>query len=155
MNYTKSIAGKTLDIDWFNITESTLEGEINFRFGDRSRRITGLDKMIQKWLLLFMTPVGSDVFEPNHGTELSSLMEASGNNKQYITSVVNASISDASEQLLEIQQAEPPTDPDEWFSSASLLKLEFTVTSVTVYIRIVNRQGLNRTLTLPTPMTVG
>lgn len=155
ITYTKNISGKLLDIDWFNLSDASLQGQINFQFGDKSRRLTGLDKMVQKWLWLLLTPAGSDMYDPNHGTEFYNLRDAATNNHQYITATVNSAIADATEQLRAIQQQTPPTDEDEWFSSASLLRLEFGRDSATIYIRIINRRGLNRSLTLPTPMSIG
>ena len=154
MIYSRNLVGKTFDFDWFSIKESTLVGEVNFSFAGTSRRVTGLDKMVQRWLYLFLTPIGSDIYDPGLGTDLHRILEATLADEAYITNVINASVNDASEQLSASQTLEDNLSADEKFVSATVKSVNFIRNELRVDARIalVNAQGSARILTLPTPM---
>jgi len=142
----------TLDVDWFSIEEASLAGEVNGGF-QKSRRISGLDKMAQRWLLIFLTPRGSDIYDPSYGTDFHLVKESAVNDESYIQNLINASISDTNEALSAYQQTEGELRESEEFYTAELQDIIFSKErqSVDVYIKIVNSQGDSRILELPTP----
>lgn len=151
INYSRSVSGKTFDFDGFSIKEPTLKGRINFQFSAPSRKITGLDKMVQQWLYIFLTPQGSDVFEPERGTNFIAVLEAAANDRGYISNIVSSSVANTNEQMLALQAETPSLPPDETFVLSTLSSIVYGITSVEIRIRIINAEGAGRTLTVPSP----
>lgn len=153
ISYSRESGGKSFDVDWMSISTSSLKGEVNFDVSSvRSpRKVTGLDKMVQKWLYLFMLPAGSDVFEPELGTDFYFLREASISDKGYVSNILTSAIGNASEQMLLLQGDQESTPDDERFLTAEMINLSFGLAEVDVTIKLVNAQGSSRVLTLPSP----
>jgi hypothetical protein len=152
ITYSKNITGRSFDIDWFHILETSQAGEVNFMFNNRSRKLTGLEKMIQKWTLLFLTPQGSDPFEPDLGTDFYRVLESSSGDEGYISNIVNSAISDASEQIEVVQSEVENLPEDETFSAAALISISVVSQTLDVRIQLVNAQGESRIYTLPVPL---
>ena len=142
----------TKDIDWFSLSSPELTGEVELGFTS-SRSITGLDKMAQRWTMIFLTPRGTDIYDPNYGTDFYLVRDAAINNESYIRNIITSSINAANSTFKAYQQSGENPTKDEGFYTAVLQDIVFSQErqSVDVYIKIINSLGEFRVLELPTP----
>lgn len=109
---------------------------------------TGVQKLAQRWLLEFMTEVGSMPGLPTRGTDfMAATRNGSLRTAASITTEFNFAAYTASVNL---QNEENDTWPDdERISSAELDNLEFAPGSAKLYVSIYSRAGNSRQVILP------
>ena len=142
----------TSDVDWLAVLDASLTGEAQLSFAG-SRAVTALQKLAHRWLMIFLTPVGSDVYDPNYGTEFHTVLEAAVNDEAYITNVIYSSLSAANEQLVAFQSVETGLAEGELFFTAEVDTLEFNQAEqrVDLYVKVINSLGEARVLEVPSP----
>lgn len=119
--------------------------------GGVSRRITGVQKLAQRYAILFLTYLGSVRFMPNQGTEF--VQAANGGLIQHRNSLVGYFIT--ADNLVRNQLAEEvlPDDPDdEVLASSELVDYDLDTGTATLMLRVnlVSAAGESYTFIIPT-----
>ena len=115
-----------------------------------SRRVTGVQKVAQRYALILMTPRGTLPQYPDYGTNLSTLIHngAVANRSQLATLFAFANSLTMDQLAAEAQ----PTDPDdEVLVSATLIDYDIDYSSLSVLLRILlkTRAGITYTYVIP------
>lgn len=118
--------------------------------GDVSGRITGIDKLAQRYALLLLSGLGTARSRPAQGTNLISGLYRTGvTSRAYMVSIFNTANALAMNQLDAARTAGDPDD--EVLSTATLLSLEpgSSSGSVTLRIRLESAAGETYVFVLP------
>lgn len=140
----------TYDLHFQAVEEDELVG---FRFFtrafNRTVAVRGVNKLMNLWTKLFLTPKGSDPTNLERGTDFAKLIGSNIVSVQDIRDVVLLSISDCNRQLAEIQRTTLPDD-DETLRTAVLLNFETPTTDgIRVWIGITNVKNEEATVLIP------
>lgn len=132
----------TFNFALFNEGSGMLEGV--------TRKVTGVQKVAQKFLYTLLTTKGTDAFNPEKGTELSEML-AGGNlySQGYAESVISSSISDAVSQMVTLTSLDP--DPSSRLSSVELNSVQIGVNSVAATMTLYTDAGDQAPIYVPFP----
>jgi hypothetical protein len=132
------------------VKEEELEGFRFFTRGfNRTVAVRGLNKLMNLWTKVFLTPKGSDPTNLERGTNFAKLMGSNITGDQDVRDVVLLSISECNKQIAEIQRTRPPDD-DETLRTAVLLSFETPTTDgIRVWIGISNVKNEEATVLVP------
>lgn len=61
--------------------------------------VTGLQGLVNRWMMLFFTPKGSDPVEPTRGTEFPYLIGSNTDDKQSLQALLSEYVEDANVQI--------------------------------------------------------
>ena len=107
---------------------------------------TGMQKLIQKWLSIFLTPKGSVTFDKNRGTDfMIDIFSASTENEVYKIFIL--SNVDAVAQIRAEENNEAPED--EQIQSVTLTGLSLFLGNLSMDIKIVSKSGENAKIIVP------
>jgi hypothetical protein len=139
------------DLHIQTVEESELQGFKFFTRGfNRSIGVRGLNKLLNIWMKIFLTPKGSDPTNLERGTDFPALMGSNITSQQDVRDVVMLSISDCNKQLAEIQRVSPPEDDDETLRTATLLQFSTpTEDGIEVWVGISNVADEEATVLVP------
>ena len=116
-----------------------------------SRSVSGLDKLVQDWMLLFFTTPGSDIFDPSLGGGARQIIgKPTYGGGTSASAELSMAVSRTQEQLLRIQAQNPRMPPDERLLSASLISVRFDehTTTLTAVVDIRNMVGIAASVTV-------
>jgi len=130
---------------------------VNFRFFTagykRTIAVRGLQKLLNQWLLLFLTTKGSDPTDLTRGTDFPNLIGSNIVTLADTRDVVLLAIQDCNTQLTAIQRITLP-DQDELLGSAALTKfVALGADGFEAWVTIKNAKQEAASLQLPTPTT--
>jgi hypothetical protein len=140
----------TYDLHFQAVEEDKLEGFRFFTRGfNRTVAVRGVNKLLNIWAKIFLTPKGSDPTNLERGTDFAKLMGSNITSQQDVRDVVLLSISDCNKQIAEIQRVSPPDD-DETLRTAVLLSFETpTADGIEVWVGISNVKNEEATILVP------
>lgn len=107
---------------------------------------TGIQKLIQRWILRLLTPVGTMKFNPTRGTTFMRDM-LSAYNETDVDTVFRLANMDATRQI--IQEETPSMPSDERLNHVELLDITFTDYSVIIKVRMYSQTGDSSPVVLP------
>ena len=113
------------------------------------RRLSGAEKLAQRFLLELTTEKGSMTFSPTRGCNFLSVLRAGGivRHEGDILTVFYSSLLDITNNLT---AEELDTDPDdERFSSAELARIEINTGNITLQVSLHSRSNQVSTITFP------
>lgn len=116
-----------------------------------TRSVSGLDRLVQDWMLLFLTTPGSDVFEPSLGGGARQIIgKPSYGGGTSASAELSLAVSRTREQLLRLQAQNPRIPPAERLLSASLSSVRFDelTTTLTAVVDIQNMVGAAASVTV-------
>lgn len=114
---------------------------------------TGIQSLAQRWLLTFLTEVGTMKFKPNAGTNfMRDLRRGRFRTESDILDSFSFADLLVSEQLRAEETDQWPDD--ERFSSAKLTAIALLGDSIALDITINSRADVARTVVMPLPITV-
>jgi hypothetical protein len=151
-----SYAGRTVDLVAYrgvypNTTNQRLSQSL-IGDADGGQLCTGLDKICQRFLFIFLTPKGSMLYSPLTGTAFMLVAMQQG-----FRTVADVQLAFGSSRLDAVRQmkaVEVTTDPlDEQLDSVTLLGVTLSAETASLSISIVTQAGTSRTLIAP--ITVG
>lgn len=149
-------SGRKVDLFIFQDAALTGDKKLYLGFGTAGEMITGIEKLMQSFLSLFLTRLGTIPSNPTLGTD-------------FVTSMQQGRILDdgdvISEFSLAVEQvrrtlalvAEQETLPaDETFASAVLdsFDLDEANSKLTMKVRVSSAAGISRTVYLPVPVAI-
>lgn len=125
-------------------------GEQVFGFGFTSAvGVRGPQKLINRWLKCFMTPQGTDPFNPKYGTGFGSLIGSNIGNIDDVKDAVALFVQDCNAQVKKFDLASG-TPANERLSSATIIQVvERASDGFDVYIGITNTAGQQTPVQLP------
>jgi len=145
---TVSYVGRTVDLYLFNDLPLTTPGvPMRLKPLPSGRIITGLEKAIQRWVTLFLTPIGSVTSAPLAGSSfIPSVQSGAIQNVADIVTVFAAANAQVMEQL-------PVTDTmklDEIIASVELEDgSQVSPPNLYLRIKILTQAGSSRVVTVP------
>lgn len=116
-----------------------------------SRSATGLDRLVQSWMLIFLTTPGSDIFDLSTGGGARDLIgKTSSSSGASASAELSLAVSRTREQLLKMQAQNPRIPPDERLLSASLSSVRFdeATTTLTAVVDLVSMVGASASVTV-------
>lgn len=138
------------DLHFQGVPEEELVGFKFFTRGfNRTIGVRGLNKLMNLWTKVFLTPQGSDPTNLERGTDFAGLFGSNITAMQDVRDVVLLSITDCNQQIFEIQRLSPP-DTDETLRTAVLTSFtQLTADRIEVYVSISNVKGEEATTLIP------
>lgn len=108
--------------------------------------ISGYPKLVQRFLLELLTPVGSDIYRPKRGTDFYRKWQSGLTTEaQVLTSFVLAELQ--ARNNLQLEETDEDSD-NERYVKTELNKIEIDQNTVKLYINVISRNG-NATTILP------
>lgn len=97
------------------------------------KMVSGVDRMVQAWLLEFMTTPGSDIFSPDSGGGGRSLVgrNTDGTGKG-IAADLSLAVERTKNRLMKLQAGQPRLPPSERLLSCTLSDVQFDPSSTTL-----------------------
>ena len=120
--------------------------------GKRTMTIMGFDKLLSNVVKYLLSEEGSDPFNKEYGTSLTSLVGPTSNDIAYLEEVIYESL-DKTKNFFEAKRvaalvAGNPLPAEETLGSLDLVSLEIVVDSLIIYVSISNDLGSSSTLKL-------
>lgn len=150
--------GRMVDILIFQGVKGTGKQLVETGFGEAGFVCTGIQKVAQTWLALFMTDAGSMLNKPTRG---SSFFPAVRRGRIRVSEDVPAEFALAAEQVsrtmeLDAANAETPLPDDERLDLAILLDYDLfrELSYLRLKIRIKSIAGDTRVVFLPVPVPI-
>lgn len=112
---------------------------LTFRIGGSSARVSGILRLVQRYVLMLMTNPGSDVLNPSLGGGLLNLVGKTiqGNGQgENVRTGIQQSISKTTSDLRKIQTQGAGLPPDETLLSALLVNVNFDARTTTLAVRL-------------------
>jgi hypothetical protein len=146
----------TYDLHFQGVDEAELEGFKFFTRGfSRTVAVRGINKLLNFWTKMFLTPKGSVPTNLEEGTEFASLFGSNIVSMQALRDCVRLAINDCNDQIFEIQRATAP-DIDETLKTAVLISFDqVSADRIDVYIGITNAEDQEATILVPLLATEG
>ena len=115
-----------------------------------SRRITGLQKLVQQFLRVLFTSRGSDVLRPNVGTSMPDIARYSNIGHRFeLENMIRSEIASASIQVADITAS--LSSPYEILQEASLIDIDIGQVSISVGITVLSLAGDKASIFAPFP----
>lgn len=144
----------TYDLETFQtVTSSEDNGRLYLTFSkdNTSRRVTGLQKLVQKYVLTFLTPKGSMSMHPERGTDfMNAFMKGGLQTRSGILSEFSFANLDTVQQ---IQSQELDDDPDEEKLRRAVLldyAVDFNTGILYFKVQLITAAGTEAVLIMPT-----
>lgn len=116
---------------------------------NRTIAVRGVNKLLNLWTKVFLTPKGSDPTNLERGTDFASLFGANVTRAQDVRDVVLLSIEDCNKQIFDLQRSSAP-DVDETLKTAVLTQFtQVSVDRIGVYVGITNLKNEEATILIP------
>lgn len=122
-----------------------------FRISNPVTDISGMDRLVQQWLLLFMSTPGSDIWEPTSGGGGRALVGSTVDVRHNsAASDLAMAVTRTNTELLSRQSSVLGLPPEEKLLSSSLESVSFDPNSTTLYgrVSIQNMVGQSADLSL-------
>lgn len=107
---------------------------------------TGIQKLIQRFVMLLLTPKGSMKFMPDRGCTFPSAVGQSYSESQ-VSAAFRFAMADVAPQLKAEEDESMPDD--ERFRSAELLDITFFGTTLSIAVSLTSRAGSSHEVILP------
>lgn len=129
-------------------------GYISFEIGDTPRRITGVQKVVQSFLITLMTSKGSDPIAPNRGTAFNAYTNNAnvGANPDELNAAILQCVSDAEAQTKQILNSDN-NDLASQLESVQFLFARALNETTTFGLQILTRAGELTSIAIPAPQT--
>lgn len=113
----------------------------------RSEVCTGIQKLVQRWLAVFLTPLGTVTFNKSRGTRFMVDIYSCNTEKDiFMTFQLNNAL--AMEQLKK-EERESDTPDNEKVESITLTDIALILGSASLYVHVVSKTGEKTEIILP------
>jgi hypothetical protein len=144
--------GATYDLLIIDHPDGYPESKLDFKFPDTPRKITGLQKVAQMFLKVLFTRKGSDVINFGFGTFFSDY--AINSNRTGVDKdlylAITTEVREAERQSKAILNTVDSDDASQ-LQKISILGLDTSKESVTMYLRILTAAGVGAQVAVPFP----
>lgn len=130
------------DIHFQPVSSDRVQGFKCFEFGYKSAlKVTGFQYLINRWIKVFMTPIGSDPLDREYGTAAAGLIGANVTRlSTEVQDVVALSVVQTNEQI-KVQDVEGLFPDNERLQNATIEQYVETESGFDVWIAIENMAG--------------
>ena len=116
---------------------------------NRTIAVRGINKLLNLWVKIFLTPTGTDPTNLERGTEFPRLFGSNITSMLDVRDVVLLSIDDCNKQIFNLQRIATP-DIDETLRTAVLQQfLQISADRIEVYVGITNLKNEEATVLVP------
>ncbi len=145
-------SGGTYDMLLMDFSEGFPVGSVDFTLTNTPRKITGIQKVAQTFLLTLMSTRGSDALRPTRGTNFSAI--AMYANRVGTAANVEAElvdeIADAESQVKYILNSSS-TDLSSQLDRVQVLAIDVGDDSITMFLYLITRAGERAQIAVPFP----
>ncbi len=154
--FTTDYSNRTKDINVLKVgayTNNQTQAD-TVAFGNPSQYITGIEKLVQKYAILFLTKVGSQVNNPTFGTNFLSTLSTSSSllSRLDVLHLFNFANLDVLDILKPFQADNPSIPDDEQLQSANLVSFATSPGTLNISIAITSVAGASLVFVLPIPL---
>ena len=158
-HFSTNYFGRHVDVYIADLPEPDFEGEMGLRFGSNVKVATGLQKLVQIYVITLFTAVGSKLLAPTEGTTVGSLAvgrQSPGTGQ--LRHVINIGNAEALDQILEDQgtilsEGTEPIPDDELLSSATPLDISVpSCDQVDFTVLLESAAGESAVFVIPLPL---
>lgn len=145
--------GATYDLLLLDFPDGYPESQLQFKLNDTPRKITGIQKVAQMFIKTLFTSKGSDVLNPNFGTQFTSNTinaNRTGVDRDLYVSIVS-DVKDAETQCRSILNT-TGSDDASMLDTLSILGLDTGNESVILYVKIKTVAGEVAQVATPFPV---
>ncbi len=150
--------GRTIDLSIFIGAQASGEEQLTLDFTDGGDVITGVEKMVQTYTILFLTELGTVEYFPNLGTTfITAVRQGAINNENDVQNQFDLAAELIRQTMdLAADAADPVLQPDEIYDSSTLLSfnLDKLNSKLTMKIQVLSQAGSARTVFLPVPLAI-
>lgn len=155
--FTTDYSNRTKDINVLKVASYTNNQTQTdtVAFGNPSQYITGIEKLVQKYAILFLTKIGSQINNPTFGTNFLTTLNTSSAllSRLDVLHLFNFANLDVLDVLKPFQANNPSIPADEQLLSANLVSFATSPGTLSISIAITSFAGNNITFVLPIPLT--
>jgi hypothetical protein len=133
------------------VSVSKLDAMISLGINRPVRTVEGIDRLVQEWLLIFLTNPGSDIFNQTAGGGARSVIgQPASSSESNAVSELSLAVEKTKQQLLRQQAKNSNIPPAERLLSASLSDVTFDqqTTSLTAVVDLKNVLGGSASVTV-------
>lgn len=134
---------KTIDLFAFKDNKGSLDMQL---LEDGGYVCSGIQKLVQDWVLLFLTPRGSVTFDPDRGCDF--VTETQHARTEYAINRAFIFANDDVVTQLKSNESEDQSD-DERIQSAELKDIALFGNEISISVKITSRAGDSREVVLP------
>lgn len=144
----------TYDLLLMSFPNGFPQGSINFAIDNTPRRVTGIQKVAQMFLVCLLTTKGTDPIRNQFGTDFSDYSRFSniGNDSDEVLREVTSSIRDAERQIVLLTNT-GGKDRASQLQSVNVLNIDVQGDATTLYLKLLTRAGEEGTVAVPFPQT--
>ena len=139
MTVSSNYEGRTVDLEAFQTVQypaSLTPLTMTLRRDGKSRKVTGIQKLAQRYLILFMTNLGDIKYAEEQGTEfLKTVINGGVQTRSDVVILFAFANSNVEVQLDADDSSDDP--PDERFQSAKLLSYDLDFANSRLYMRVL------------------
>lgn len=158
MALSTNYADRTVDLFIFQGALPAGDQLIHPGFGEDSGEVTtGIQKLMQKWAILFLTETGSLEYHPDLGTRFLTLASQGAiRDLETARSEFRLGAKRVSNILIALQTANPDTPTDERLEKAELIatNLDKAQGLLTMTVNITSEAGSDHDIILPVPVPI-
>jgi len=153
---TTDYTGRSIDLLIFQGVEESGSQQVSMAFGDTGYICTGIQKLAQKWTILFLADVGSKKYWQTEGTDI---LNAIRNSNIRTSQELIGHFNDAAFSVAETLTGDPDytaLEDDERLSRADLVNYVLDREGGYLYLKVnlVSVSGNSREIKLPIPVVI-
>jgi hypothetical protein len=158
MAVTTDYSNRSVDLFIFQGAKPTGDQFIRPGFGPDSGQVTtGIQKLVQKWTILFFTETGSMEYQPDLGTRFLTVASQGGlRDVMGVKSEFRLAAKTVQNTLTPLEEADPNMPADEKLGSAELtaVSLDKTAGKLNMTVTITSQAGTSHDIILPVPVPI-
>lgn len=149
VNRTTDYTGRKIDM----MLTSNFEGPLEFVVPNEI--VSGIQKLVQIFYTLFLTSVGSKFLNPEDGSTFANqLYNGRTFSRQNFRPIVNIAVSEVSDIILEDQDIQGVSAPDERLANAEVIDANLEGDSIDLSIRLRSEAGVVYEFVLPIKLPI-
>lgn len=102
------------------------------------KTISGIDRLVQNWVIIFLTTPGTDIFSPNSGGGGASIVgRPTDRSGKGVAADLSMAIEKTKQELLRLQSSNQAVPPSEKLLSSNLDTVEYDAASTVLSARVL------------------
>jgi hypothetical protein len=112
------------------------------------RTVEGIDRLVQQWVMTFLTTPGSDIFSPSSGGGARSFIGKTNSGNAAPTADIAIAVDRTKTQILKAQAGNSAIPPSERLLTASLVSVNFDPSNTTAYAVVDIKNAVGSTASI-------
>lgn len=123
----------------------------------RTIGVTGLQRMVNRWMLEFLTDEGSDPSDPSRGTPFIRLIGSNVSDEREIREICEVAVNKATQRMLLTQQNGRDYTDNDRLRSAEITRIVYDDTRLQLIlnVRLTSQAQKSQLLEVPIPFQLG